>query len=1146
MLELKNISKAFMFGETFQTVIKDVSVSFGDKGFVTLLGPSGSGKSTLLNIISGLEKSDKGTLVFNGVSTADYSSRETDAYRNGSIGLLYGNFNLLEKQSVLFNVEVSYAISSSSSKERKQKVDDALRKVGMQDFASKKVNELTGIQKQKIAIARAIVNNPEIILADEPTASLNSDDSRIITELLKDISREKLVIVATHNEELAQQYSDRIIEIKDGKLISDSAPEAFAKTKSKKPDDKLKKVSMSFASTLHIAFSNLFSKKRRTIVSSILGSIGIIILALTIAVSDGVSLYAKSLAEEALESNPITINSTAVSKNFFNDLRNAVQQSSEAEAKYTDADNISVKYEQANPKTESILKNALVKKDLSKFKKFLDESEKTIKENVSETGIVYSYKTNFTVFTKDKNNKWVNTDGAINGSNSIVNSIASFLYDEIIGVVTALMGKTPLTSNYSEMLPDKNTKLASKSVQNNYDLLYGRWPENYNEVVVLVSNDNKLTADQLCQLGLISAEEYMESAEAVMKGEKPKDFSFSYEDICNKDYYLVPAYAFYTKAEKGYEYNDSEENLLSHATKLKVSGVIRKAENAVNPTIYTPVAYTTALSEHIIEETENSEIAKKQVANPNVNVLDEKVFTATDEEKIEAAKNFTKLTADEKKSLLAKIIVSGLLTMEIPDYTKEASDVDLEKTITDFIKENVEIPEQEAEVPEITVDSVVQALDEAYVDQSLSDKDRVAAFNKFVDDLTDADINRVLNVVGLNSLDDLNNKANSLLNISDKDKVAIFDMFSENMSDAVLLRVVNLVIKLRIGVLANIINDDLKLTIAKYVMKNLDDEGKLALMERVVKKLTGGEELEFNFDIKLDTIKSILNSQDDETKLKLYTAFQIGSGLGGTIKKIGDTVGDIVENGVNWKKIASDLGVQIPTFDELISGFFDEWLSEATDDDLLAVYDLYATSGTYNSVTKLLGIVDKSRPEKINIFFDTFEGKEKVTGMIDKYNEMVGEENMITYVDFVSVATAAASAVLTAVVYILLAFVVISLLISCFIIVFTTKLSVAERGREVGILRALGASKGNIKRIFRTENCITGLLSGLLGIFVSYLLLLPINSFTASIPGGLAITLNPIYAVALVLLSIVIAFLSGLLSARRAVKRNPVSAIKGE
>ena len=910
MLQLKNILKTYVTGDMKQDALKGVSISFRENEFVSILGQSGSGKTTMLNIIGGLDRYTSGDLVINGISTKEYKDADWDYYRNNSIGFVFQSYNLIPHQSVLANVEMALTLAGVSKKERRERAVSVLKKVGLGDHLYKKPNQMSGGQMQRVAIARALVNNPDILLADEPTGALDSETSVQIMELLKEIAKDKLVIMVTHNPELAERYSTRIVKLLDGKIVSDSDP--YNEQEEQAQKIRHQKISMSFGTALSLSFNNLRTKKGRTLLTSFAGSIGIIGIALILALSTGMNAYIADVQKDTMASYPITISSQTLDVSGMMGMRAEVigerrnGDASEPSARtgvYADYTEL----EQSERMSTSIVEN-----NLTEFKKYLDDPDSDIRQYLGENGIVYTYDVHFSVYAHDADGKLIDTDSDPDGKTGT----GSRAGGGIMSRFTGSSGKGSTAANFSELMPGADGDGVSQVVTDSYDMLYGSWPEKANEVVLVLNRDNAISAKALYQLGLITQEQYDAAEEKIQNGEAADELSFSYEDACKQTLYLVPACDHYTKNANGTftKIEDvalNEETLLDSALELKITGIIRPKEDAADASISTAVAYTAKLTDYVIEHTDDSAVVKEQEADYTVNVLTGMAFASPD---------------DASKAADAKEYLAGL---------------------------------------------------------GISEK---ASFYKLM----------------------------------------------------------------------------------------------------------------------------LYYAQDGD-----HTSAASGTAMDETA----------------------------------MAAALDRWLAADPDQEILVkVYEEYIAGSTYEDNMNAFGKVSYDAPSSISIYTDSFENKDAIAACIEAYNETADEDAQITYTDYVAMLTSSITTIINGISYVLIAFVAISLVVSCIMIGIITHISVMERTKEIGILRALGASKRNISQVFNAETFIIGCCAGLLGIGVSLLALFPINAIIARVSGLIDLTAQlPVQSsIILIAISIVITILGGLLPAKKAAKKDPVIALRTE
>ena len=864
MLQIKSISKRYKTGDFVQQALDKVSLNLRDSEFVAILGPSGSGKTTLLNIIGGLDRYDDGDLVINGISTRQYKDRDWDSYRNHTIGFVFQSYNLIPHQTILSNVELALTISGIGKADRRERARKALEKVGLGEHINKKPNQLSGGQMQRVAIARALVNDPDIVLADEPTGALDSDTSVQIMNLLKDVAKDRLVVMVTHNPELAEQYATRIVNLRDGVIRSDSDPFVVDETAEQPAVYKtMGRASMSFATSLALSFNNLKTKKARTLLTSFAGSIGIIGIALILSVSTGVNTYISDIQRDTMTAYPITVDSQTFDLSSMMGGQMGGDDGYGGKTHKTDGiypDDRSVK--QASSLTSSITEN-----NLTRFKKYLDNSKSEIHQYVGSTGIQYTYDVKFSVFDHDPDGTLVNADGVTIGSSdsaSMASQMASTSSSGMSGTssitsqqMSMLTGKTDENAapdSFNEIMPGADdSKLVGKVITDNYQVVNGSWPKSKDEVVLVLDDNNSVPLTTLYELGLLPASDYHEMMSKLNAGDKvstPQD-KIDYAKALDQTLYMIPASDQYVKGDDGhYRFigNDKDEieQRLETATKLKVVGVVKAKKDASATPLAAGVGYARALTNDLIDRAASSAIVTDQKANPN--------------------------------------------------------------------------------------------------------------------DRFDADIATASNHV------------------------------------------------------------------------------------------------------------------------------------------------------------------------------------------LVAIYDQYVSTGTYDDNLAAFGVVSRDAPSSINIYADSFEDKDHIADAITDYNNTVSKKDKITYTDYVGLMMSSVTTIVNVISYVLIAFVSVSLIVSSIMIGIITYISVLERTKEIGILRAMGASKHNVSQVFNAETGIIGLCSGLLGVGLTVLLNIPINAVlhhfigNADVNAALPVT----GGVVLVILSVVLTLIGGLIPSRKAAKQDPATALRTE
>ena len=981
MLTLRDIVKEYRVGDMTVSALKGVSIQFRKSEFVSILGQSGCGKTTLLNIIGGLDQYTEGDLIINGVSTKKFKDSDWDSYRNHSIGFVFQSYNLIPHQTVLSNVELALTLSGVSKSERRKRAIEALEKVGLGDQLNKKPNQMSGGQMQRVAIARALVNNPDILLADEPTGALDSETSVQIMEILKEIAKDKLIIMVTHNPELAEQYSSRIVRLLDGKIVNDSDPyeEEIKPVEQTKQEKKQKKTSMSFFTALSLSFNNLLTKKGRTFMTAFAGSIGIIGIALILSVSTGVQAYIDSVQRDTLSSYPITMQAETVDSSVLLATMMGVDKEGEA-ANSHDMDKVyanSTMYDMMN----SLNNMETRKNNLKAFKKFLDENEE-IRQYISS--VKYSYDIDLSVYTKDVDGKVMKSD---------VMELMRMMMSSY-GMSSNMMESMGSMSNgmnvWTEMLAGENGEPVSNMIKEQYDVIHGRWPEAYDEVVLLVNKRNEISDMVLYALGLTNMDTLMESMEMMMKGEEiSQDLGpWSYEELCNMKFRVIPSAQRYQKqADGSYADLTTSDAGLSYLYEkagfdLKVVGILRPNEDAVATSMDGAIAYTTALTEYVMKENRDSEILKAQIEDSATDVISGLPFETGEEEELSA----------EEKEAAVKAFFASL------DSAKKAE----------------------------LYESIMATPPQSYLEQTVGAQ---------------------------------------LAQMKEEDmRTLLVQAFSRQMAvDAEQIQ----------GYVAEMNAQELQ----NYVMQ--------VLTAMVTAEYAKG-------------VQANLGTMTAEQLAAMFDAAQF-------------TTEECVE-------------------------FYETYLPKS-----------YSES-TYEDNLKLLGYADPESPSAISIYAETFENKDTIADLIAKYNENAAEEDVIEYTDYVALLMSSVTTVINAISYVLIAFVAISLVVSSIMIGIITYISVLERTKEIGILRAIGASKKDISRVFNAETIIVGFTSGAIGILVTLGLLVIINIILHAVTGiaNLNAILPPVAGVILVLISMSLTFIAGLFPAKVAAKKDPVIALRSE
>ncbi len=972
MLKLKQVKKDYMAGDSVVHALKGIDLEFRENEFVAILGHSGCGKTTLLNIIGGLDGYTSGDLVINGKSTKNFTDSDWDSYRNHSIGFVFQSYNLIPHQTVLSNVELALTLSGVAPAERKARAIDALNKVGLGDQIYKKPNQMSGGQMQRVAIARALVNDPDILLADEPTGALDSDTSVQIMNILKEISEDKLIIMVTHNPDLAEEYASRVIRLKDGLIVGDTQPYNSEAEEIAPANEKKKKPSMSFFTALALSTNNLLTKKARTILTAFAGSIGIIGIALIMSLSNGIQNYIDKVQEDTLSSYPLTIEAesydmTSMMTSLMGVHSDAADYKHDKDAVYSNT----ILYDMIN----SMVSADKEVNNLKPFKAFL-ESDADVQQYISS--ILYSYDLDMNFYARDIDDNIVKTD-----ITELIQAAMSATFGGDYSSYFSTFGSYySVADAWQEMLPGENGELINPLLKEQYDVIYGRWPEKYNEVVLTVNENNEVSDLVLYALGLKSSSSLSDDMQTFIDQDNlnTEIESWTYEEICD----LVVRYIYpadqYSYSEEDGEYIDLADEelglktLYNNGMDVKIVGIIRQNEDAISGMITGSIGYTHALVEHVVEVAATKDLVKRQLDDPQHDVFNGLPFLEDNDEAF----------SNSRKTEAAK------------EYIANATDAEL----ADVYVEYMSVPED---------DYVQELIDEQ------------------TEGMTRADIEDM-----------------------------VLDSYPEYSS----------------------------------MLSKMDDD---TLFEYVDKMI--GEQ-----------IKEIYASQMEA----LY-------------RNLSDS------------KLAREFN-----------------LLALEDDDYLWIYNnamppVYSDS-TYKDNLKKLGYVDLDSPSKINIYVSTFENKDAISDAIERYNDAASEDDEITYTDMVALLMSSITTIIDVISYVLIAFVAISLVVSSIMIGIITYISVLERTKEIGILRAIGASKKDVSRVFNAETFIVGLTAGVIGIVVTVLLNIPITMIVRDLTGIMVLqaSLPWIGGVGLIIISVVLTFIAGLIPSSIAAKKDPVEALRTE
>ena len=1252
MLQIKDIHKEYRTGNLVQRALDGVSLSLRDNEFVAILGPSGSGKTTLLNIIGGLDRYDRGDLIINGISTKKYKDRDWDSYRNHTIGFVFQSYNLIPHQTVLANVELALTISGVSKSERRRRAKEALEKVGLGAQIHKKPSQMSGGQMQRVAIARALVNDPEILLADEPTGALDSDTSVQVMDLLQGVAKERLVVMVTHNPELAQLYATRIVTVKDGRILSDTDPFVIDSESMAPPVHKnMGKSSMSFFTALSLSFQNLKTKKARTLLTSFAGSIGIIGIALILSISNGVDKYITNMEEETLSEYPLQIQSTGV------DLTSMMMGAATAQSGKKDGE-VGVAQMVTN------MFSKMNSNDLESLKVYLDSNESSISQYANS--VEYTYSVSPQIFLENgKNIRQVNPDKSFSAM-----GLGS-------GSSNSIMSSTMSTDVFHEMPEDADL------YKDQYDVKAGRWPENYKECVLVLTSQGDISDFLQYTLGLRDGKELDDMVQKFMAEEAVEtpenEGPYTYDEILGKKFKLVNSTDYYEYDEEYKVWKDKSDNssymkkLVKNGEDLTIVGIVQPVEGATASMLTAGICYTPELTKHVIEKAASSEIVKQQLADEKINVFTGEEFGKEDNEnsKFDMESLFS-INADALQEAFQVDLsgfnmdlssLSGLssgLNVEMPDMPDmsalagninldESSMPDLSKLIKlddldldlshmidpEEILKNLpvdQVPDMSQALKSVKFDfteekvtallkDVLTGYQESIKDKPEADMDKMQAALKQY--LTSKEMNErlckdlqelVKNNVNVDmSSEKLIAVAVGLMNqyqeyakangITQTDVASILAFLSQGEIQQQIKEEAENLVKNSVTVnittkqIRDLLMQDVVAAYPEYARNNSlpdpanlgtyfleymqTEDGQNRLMNGLM-TLVDTSEVQTQFSQAMETyMKAMMTSFTDaitkgiESKFTeimeqvekqltkgIQTAMEqmignISSGMQEAMQSVMTSVSSSLTSAMSQAMSGlGGLGSGMGNMEDALSinpeAFAKAIQMNMNEDDLseLMMSLLSSENSSYDGNLKKLGYADLNVPGGINIYPKDFESKSEIVGILDQYNadmEAAGEdEKVITYTDLVGTLMSSVTNIVNIISYVLVAFVAISLVVSSIMIGVITYISVLERKKEIGILRAIGASRHNVSQVFNAETFIIGFCAGAMGIGITLLLLIPANSIIRSLADGVNVkaALPPVAAVVLIGLSVVLTLLGGLIPSRKAAKSDPVTALR--
>ena len=1195
MLQIQHVCKEYRTGKLVQKALDDVSLNLRDNEFVAILGPSGSGKTTLLNIIGGLDRYDSGDLIINGISTKKYKDRDWDSYRNHTIGFVFQSYNLIPHQTVLANVELALTISGIGKTERRKRAIKALEEVGLGEQLHKKPNQMSGGQMQRVAIARALVNDPDILLADEPTGALDSDTSVQVMDLLREVARDRLVVMVTHNPELAQEYATRIVNLRDGKIRSDTDPFLLDQETEEPPQHKnMGKSSMSFLTALSLSFNNLRTKKARTLLTSFAGSIGIIGISLILALSTGVNDYIQNVEEETLSEYPLEIQSTGV--DFSSMLSGDTAGGEEAE----ESGDINV----INMVTDMF--STMDSNDLESLKKYLDSGDSGIEEHTN--AVEYSYDVVPQIYLQEEENvRQVNPDSSFESLGFGSSSSSS-----------SMMSSMMSTDVFYEMPENTNLYI------DQYDVKAGRWPKNYNECVLVLTSGGSISDFMLYTMGLRDSVELDDMIRQFINEENvevPEDMgTYTYEDILGITFKLVNSADYYEYDDQYQVWRDKTDDkeymndLVDQGEDLKIVGIVQPREDANGALLTTGIGYTSALTEHVVQEAENKEIVQKQLADHTVNVFTNENFgeessqsdfnmdslVTIDENALREAFQFDESTMtqgltgsfdlsgmegiDPGTLDLSGMLDLGSITLDLPQMPEmnlgdlmsslniQVTSEDMQTMISGLLEGYQAYAQgnpqadysrlgeyfleylQTEEARTILCDSVKEIM---------AQNGTVTVSSEQLQQMFGEVLTSFQTYAAQNGLTDENGQIDPEMfddylleylqtseaqEILDRWGTEIFQTNGEVWVTQEQLE--NLAGNLAAGyqsyAAANSLPDPAQ--IDDYFLEYLNTEDAQARLTQGLSSMIDTGSLRDQISQSMESYMQQLMSSYSGTLAQALQS-QISSAMEQMMGQISSAMETAMTQAI------AQIGENLQSAMNIDAEAFSNAFQINMDGEEMAELFMSMNStqdATYEGNLRNLGYVDFAVPSGIAIYPKDFESKEYVVDILDNYNsrmEAAGkDEQVITYTDVVGTLMSSVTDIIDIISYVLIAFVAISLVVSSIMIGVITYISVLERKKEIGILRAIGASKGNISQVFNAETFIIGLCAGLLGIIITLLLLIPGNALIHHLAGtndiNAVLQLAP--ALILILLSVILTLIGGLIPSKKAAKSDPVTALRTE
>ena len=1152
MLQIKDIRKQYVTGELVQTALDGVSLNLRDNEFVAILGPSGSGKTTLLNVIGGLDRYDSGDLIINGISTKKYTDRDWDSYRNHTIGFVFQSYNLIPHQSVLANVELALTISGISRAERRKRAKKALEDVGLGNQLHKRPNQMSGGQMQRVAIARALVNNPDILLADEPTGALDSETSVQIMNLLKDVAKDRLVVMVTHNPELAEDYANRIVRVKDGKIIDDTNAFIVDVAGMEPPKHKnMGKASMSYFTALSLSFNNLRTKLGRTLLTAFAGSIGIIGIALIMSLSTGFQKYIDKIQADTLSNYPLTIQTeTADMTSMMAAFGTSIQASREAE------EGTLVEQQMVTQMFAQVGAN-----DLKSFKAYLEENYDEIDHTINT--IKYHYGIKPRIFNADTSEK-------------ILQANPATLFNKIMG--NSMMSMYMASDVFYEMMDNR------QMLESQYDVLEGRWPESYNELVVVLSDPSQITDYMAYTLGLKDPDKLEEIIDRVMSGEEfeytEASEQWTYEDLMALEFKLVPVPALYRLNDEYQVWEDMSgdeaymKEQIAAGEDLHIVGIVCPKEGVSATALSSGVAYTSDLTRHVIDLAEESEIVQKQLDNPEINVFTGKGFDektdseldfqnmiSVDEQKISSAFGMNLSTASIK-SMLSKYMKEAMNSLKVDTAPAQKDFIDtLSDLATQMLRQHVAVNGDANGAARLYLADAQQMVSDYLSSEEASKQIAKLAKKYSVTEEGFAQVYRPL-LVGMvtgyvaeemASPGAIAEHSPSAASPVEDAEGAVIPTVPEAEPQPTEPQATQPSATEPPATEPPVTQPPATEPESTVPQETEPQETQPDTTEPDTTEPSAPEEVP---DVDTGLFYATITMDQVDGAVSRYCSSSVVNGAAAAMSTpmMKTAVQNALSQQINniGKKLAGVIGSSFTVDGDMLASAFQFNMNEEELQRLMMAMSGQATEVSATANLQTLGYADLDVPISMSIYLLDFAAKEEFIDFLDHYNDLMEaqeqEDQVIRYTDVTGIMMSSIRTIIDSVSYALIAFVAVSLVVSSIMIGIITYISVMERTKEIGVLRAIGASKHNITQVFNAETFIIGLCSGLIGIGVTLLILIPGNMLIQHLTNNpdIVAQLPVINALVLIGLSVILTLIGGFIPAKKAAKKDPVIALRSE